>query len=307
MTRRRGRSDQTPPALSLRAPERQRMLGQTLQKTAGRSAASKAWLLRQLNDPYVAAAKAEGLRSRAAYKLLELDKKFRLLQPKRSSASSPRGPRIVDLGAAPGGWSQVIAEKLRLKEGSKETRGLLIAIDILPMDPIAGATVLQGDFTDEAVQEKVLAALAGSADLVLSDMASPTIGHAATDHLRIMALAEIAMDFAERTLSPGGAFVVKLFKGGAEKTLLDRLRKNFAEVRHAKPPASRKESAESYIVATGFRGTISPGRHQAPIKPDAPAKSAASEKSVKKTEKNQKATKARGKKRNPNPDPKSKS
>jgi 23S rRNA (uridine2552-2'-O)-methyltransferase len=207
-------------------------------KTAkGRSTASQKWLERQLNDPYVRAAQAAGYRSRAAFKLVEIDDKLHLLKP--------RG-RVVDLGAAPGGWTQVALQ--RIGEGGK-----VVALDLLAMDPIAGATVLQGDFQDPAAEQAVLAALDGQADLVLSDMAPNTTGHNATDHLRIIALAELALDFAVRVLSPGGAFVAKVFQGGTEKQLLDLLKQRFATVRHVKPPASRKDSAELYVVATGFR------------------------------------------------------
>jgi 23S rRNA (uridine2552-2'-O)-methyltransferase len=208
-------------------------------KTAkGRPVASQRWLERQLNDPYVAAARAAGWRSRAAFKLIELDGRFRLLRP---------GLRVVDLGAAPGGWTQVAVRAVG-------ERGRVVAIDLLEMDPVAGAAVLRGDFQEEAAEQAVRAALAGPADLVLSDMAPNTTGHTATDHLRITALAELALDFAESVLAPGGAYVAKLFQGGAEKPLLERLKRGFAGVRHAKPPASRKDSAETFIVATGFRG-----------------------------------------------------
>jgi 23S rRNA (uridine2552-2'-O)-methyltransferase len=205
-------------------------------KTAkGRSNASQRWLTRQLNDPYVKAAQAAGWRSRAAFKLIELDEKFRLLRP---------GLRVVDLGAAPGGWTQVA-----VKAG-----GTVVALDLLEMDEIAGATILQGDFQDEAVEDAVKAALGGQADLVLSDMAPNTTGHAATDHLRIIALAELALHFAEAVLAPGGAFVAKVFQGGSEREMQATLKRLFAKVSHAKPPASRKGSSELYVVAQGFRG-----------------------------------------------------
>ncbi|MFL1462194.1 RlmE family RNA methyltransferase [Roseococcus sp. DSY-14] len=208
-------------------------------KTAkARSNASARWLARQLNDPYVKRAKAEGWRSRAAFKLLELDAKFHLLKS---------GQRVVDLGAAPGGWTQVA---LRVAG----ERGRVVGLDLLEMDPIPGATLLQGDFTEEAAERAVLDALGGPADLVLSDMAPNTTGHGATDHLRITALAELALDFAERTLAPGGAFCTKLFAGGAERGMLARMKAGFAKVAHAKPPASRKGSSELYVVAMGFRG-----------------------------------------------------
>ena len=203
----------------------------------GRSAASQRWLARQLNDPYVAAARQQGWRSRAAFKLLELDQRFQLIR---------RGANVVDLGAAPGGWAQVAA-----RGGAAR----VVGVDLLAVDPIPGATMLQGDFTAPAVQERLLAALAGKADIVLSDMAPNTTGHAGTDHLRIVALAEAALDFAVGVLAEGGGFVAKVFQGGAEKTMLERLKRDFAAVRHAKPPASRKESSELYVVATGFRLT----------------------------------------------------
>ena len=203
----------------------------------GRSAASQRWLARQLNDPYVAAARQQGWRSRAAFKLLELDQRFQLIR---------RGANVVDLGAAPGGWAQVAA-----RGGAAR----VVGVDLLAVDPVAGATILQGDFTDPAMQERLTAALGGKADLVLSDMAPNTTGHAGTDHLRIVALAEAALDFAVGVLAEGGGFVAKVFQGGAEKTMLERLKRDFAAVRHAKPPASRKESSELYVVATGFRLT----------------------------------------------------
>ena len=207
-------------------------------KTArGRSNASQRWLARQINDPYVKAAQAAGWRSRAAFKLLELDERFKLLKP---------GQRVVDLGAAPGGWTQVAVRAVG-------DRGEVVALDLLPMDVVAGATILQGDFQDDAVEAEVLASLGGPADLVLSDMAPNTTGHGATDHLRIIGLAELALDFALKVLAPGGGFVAKVFQGGSEKEMLDRLRQHFAKVQHAKPPASRKESSELYVVATGFR------------------------------------------------------
>ncbi len=208
-------------------------------KTAeGRSTASQRWLTRQLNDPYVKAAKERGLRSRAAFKLLEMDEKLHLLKP---------GMRVVDLGAAPGGWTQVAVQAVG-------ARGQVVAIDILPMDPVAGATVLQGDFQEEEAEARVIAAMGGRADLVLSDMAPNTTGHTSTDHLRIMGLAEIALDFARRVLAPGGAFAAKVLQGGTEAEMLAVLKRDFATVKHVKPPASRKDSAEMYVVGVGFRG-----------------------------------------------------
>jgi 23S rRNA (uridine2552-2'-O)-methyltransferase len=206
-------------------------------KTAkSRSPASARWLARQLNDPYVTAAKQQGWRSRAAFKLLELDDKFHLIQ---------KGGRVLDLGAAPGGWTQVA-----VKRGAAR----VLALDLLPIDPIHGSTIIQGDFTDPEMPARLSADLGGDVNLVLSDMAPNTTGHAATDHIRIVALAEMALDFAVQVLAPGGAFVAKVFQGGSEKQILDVLKRNFANVRHAKPPSSRKESSELYVVATGFKG-----------------------------------------------------
>jgi len=219
-------------------PPSSRPLSTRLRTAKGRSAQSQRWLERQLNDPYVKAARAAGWRSRAAFKLIELDEKFRLLKP---------GARVVDLGCAPGGWTQVV-----MRKGGEGTR--VVGLDLLPVDPVPGATILQGDFQDPEAERQVEAALGGQADLVLSDMAPNTTGHAATDHLRIMALAELALDFALRVLAPGGNFVAKVFQGGSEKAFLETLKQRFAVVRHAKPPASRKDSAELYVVATGFKG-----------------------------------------------------
>lgn len=209
-------------------------------KTAKRrSTSSTRWLQRQLNDPYVQEARRQGLRSRAAFKLRELNERFHLLKP---------GMRVVDLGAAPGGWTQVCVQAVGAK-------GKVVAIDILDYAPIAGAVTLQGDFLAEDTPERLYEALEGAhADAVLSDMAPPTTGHPSTDHLRIMGLVEVALDFATSVLADGGIFVAKVFQGGAEKTLLDQLKRDFATVRHAKPPASRKESSETYVIATGYRG-----------------------------------------------------
>ncbi|TWB14177.1 23S rRNA Um-2552 2'-O-methyltransferase [Nitrospirillum amazonense] len=208
-------------------------------KTAAkRSVSSARWLERQLNDPYVAEAKKRGYRSRAAFKLLQLDEKYHLLKP---------GTRVVDLGAAPGGWTQVAVEKVR---GAK-----VVGLDILGMEDVPGAITMQMDFLLPEAPDQLKAALGGPADVVLSDMAAPTTGHPKTDHLRIMALADAAYAFAAEVLAPGGAFVAKLFQGGAERSLLDLLKRDFAVVRHAKPPASRADSSETYVVATGFRGT----------------------------------------------------
>ena len=208
-------------------------------KTARRrKASSTRWLQRQLNDPYVADAKRQGYRSRAAFKLIEIDDRFRLLR---------RGARVIDLGAAPGGWSQVAAARVG-------DRGLVVAVDMTEMDPIPGVSFMHLDFTEGDAPEQVEAALGGPVDLVLSDMAAPATGHAPTDHLRIMALCEAALEFAAGVLKPGGAFVAKVLQGGTERGLLERLKRDFAVVRHVKPPASRKDSAEMYVVATGFRG-----------------------------------------------------
>jgi 23S rRNA (uridine2552-2'-O)-methyltransferase len=203
-----------------------------------RKPSSTEWLQRQLNDPYVAEAQRRGYRSRAAFKLMQLDERFHLLKP---------GLRVVDLGCAPGGWTQVAAERVG-------ARGRVVGIDLNPMDSVPGATILQGDFRDPPAEGQIREALGGSADLVLSDMAAPATGHAATDHLRIIALAEDAFAFAATLLKPGGAFVAKVFQGGAEGDLLAALKRTFAEVRHAKPAASRAESAETYVVACGYRG-----------------------------------------------------
>jgi 23S rRNA (uridine2552-2'-O)-methyltransferase len=211
-----------------------------LRKASGRSPSSQRWLTRQLNDPYVQAAQREGWRSRAAFKLIELDARFHLLAP---------GMRVVDLGAAPGGWVQVA-----LHRGAARVVGL----DLLPIAPIAGAELIEGDFTDPAMPGRLSRALGGGADLVLSDMAPNTTGHAATDHLRILALAEQALAFALEVLTPGGAFVAKVFQGGAERDLLMPMKSAFRSVRHAKPPASRAQSVELYVIAQGYRPTRAP-------------------------------------------------
>jgi 23S rRNA (uridine2552-2'-O)-methyltransferase len=210
-------------------------------KTKGRSVSSKRWLERQLNDPYVARAKIEGLRSRAAFKLAQIDDRHHLLKPGRS---------VVDLGAAPGGWSQVAARRV----GADEGRGRVDAIAPLPMEPIAGVDFAQLDFLDPAAPERLRDMLGGSADVVLSDMAANATGHRRTDHLKIMALAEAAAEFARAVLKPGGAFLAKVLQGGTEGTLLADLKRDFASVKHVKPTASRSDSAELYVLATGFRG-----------------------------------------------------
>ena len=223
-----------------------RPLAIRVKRARRRKPSSTEWLARQLNDPYVAEAHRLGYRSRAAFKLIQLDERFHLLA---------QGRRVVDLGCAPGGWTQVAAERVGAYSPSGgPTGGAVVGIDLNPAEPVPGATVLQGDFTDPATEARIRAALGGPADLVLSDMAAPATGHAATDHLRIVALAEDALAFAQTILAPGGAFVAKVFQGGAEGGLLAALKRAFSDVRHAKPPASRAESAETYVVAKGFRG-----------------------------------------------------
>jgi 23S rRNA (uridine2552-2'-O)-methyltransferase len=213
-------------------------------KTArGRSAASTRWLERQLNDPYVAQARDAGYRARSAFKLIEIDDRYHVLAP---------GKRVVDLGAAPGGWSRVAAERVR----STEADPRVVAVDYLDMDPLPGVVVIKKDFLDDDAPEVIRAALGGHpADVVLSDMAAPTTGHRRTDHLRTIHLCEVAADFAVSVLSPGGHFVAKVFRGGTEGELLALLKRRFASVHHVKPPASRAESVELYLVAKGFRGT----------------------------------------------------
>lgn len=211
--------------------------GHTRVKTAkGRKLGSTRWLERQLNDPYVKRAKAEGYRSRAAYKLIELDERFHFLRGVQ---------RVIDLGIAPGGWTQVVRRKV--------PGAAIVGIDLLPTDPIEGATILQLDFMDESAPVRLGEALGGPADLVLSDMASNTVGHPQTDHLRTMALVEAALEFATDVLRPGGAFVAKVLAGGADAQLVAELKRRFASVKHAKPPASRKGSSEWYVVAQGFK------------------------------------------------------
>ena len=212
-----------------------------LKPSKQRTVSSRQWLTRQLNDPYVRRAKSEGYRSRAAYKLVEIDDKAKFLR---------RGARVVDLGAAPGGWSQVAAERV----GTKDGKGKVVAIDLLDIEAIPGVTFMQLDFLDEDAPEKLKEMLGGPADIVLSDMAGNTTGHRQTDHLKIVALVETAAEFAREILSPGGTFLAKVIQGGTEHTLLAELKKNFASVKHVKPPASRSDSAELYVLAQGFRG-----------------------------------------------------
>ena len=210
---------------------------QRLRSAKGRKVSSTRWLERQLNDPYVKRAKAEGYRSRAAYKLIELDEKFGLLKGVKG---------VVDLGIAPGGWSQVVRKKVPAAR--------VAGIDFLPTDPIDGVAILQMDFMDEQAPEKLREALAGDADLVLSDMAANTVGHPQTDHLRTMALVEAGLEFACEVLKPGGAYVAKVLAGGADNNLVAELKRHFTTVKHAKPPASRKDSSEWYVIAQGFKG-----------------------------------------------------
>jgi 23S rRNA (uridine2552-2'-O)-methyltransferase len=206
-----------------------------------RSLSSTLWLQRQLNDPYVARAKREGFRSRAAYKLIEMDDRYHLLKP---------GGRIVDLGAAPGGWSQIAADRVKATDG----RGKVVGVDLLDMEPISGVTFAVKDFNDDDAPAFIKDMLGGEADGVMSDMAANATGHKQTDHLRIVALAELAAEFAMDVLAPGGFFVAKVLQGGTEGQLLARLKRDFATVRHVKPAASRADSAELYVLATGFRG-----------------------------------------------------
>jgi 23S rRNA (uridine2552-2'-O)-methyltransferase len=208
----------------------------------GRKIASTRWLQRQLNDPYVEEAKRQGYRSRAAFKLAEIDDKYHLLKP---------GLTVVDLGAAPGGWSQIAAQRVGLTAG----KGKVVALDLVAMEPVQGVIQLTVDMTDGDSPERIREALDGKpADVVLSDMHAPAMGHKSTDHLRIMSLVEAALDLAEEILAPGGAFLCKVLQGGADKELVARLNRSFAKVRHVKPKASRADSAEMYVLATGFRG-----------------------------------------------------
>ena len=212
-------------------------LGRRVKTARGRTASSTRWLERQLNDPYVRQAKAEGYRSRAAYKLAELDERFALLKGVQ---------RVVDLGIAPGGWSQIVRKRA--------PKAAVVGIDLLPTDPLDGVTILQMDFMADAAPAALAEALGGPPDLVLSDMAANTVGHKQTDHLRTMGLVETAVDFAVETLAPGGAFVAKVLAGGTDSELLTLLKRHFRTVKHAKPPASRKGSSEWYVVAQGFKG-----------------------------------------------------
>ena len=226
-----GRPPGTPPSTPVG-----RRVSQRLKTARGRTVSQQHWLQRQINDPYVAEAKKRGYRSRAAFKLLQLDDQLRFLKP---------GGRVVDLGAAPGGWTQVSVERTK--------GGVIVGIDITPIEPVPGATVLAKDFYDDDAPEALKALLKGPADVVLSDMAASATGETQVDHLRIMALAEAAHDFARQVLKPGGTFVAKVLRVGTERTLLERLKHDFVKVRHVKPAASRADSAEMYVVASGFR------------------------------------------------------
>jgi 23S rRNA (uridine2552-2'-O)-methyltransferase len=226
--------------MNTRSKDGARELKVRLKTGKGRSLSSKLWLERQLNDPYVVRAKREGFRSRAAFKLMEIDDKAHILR---------KGAHVVDLGAAPGGWSQVAAKRVEAP-----ARGRVVAIDVLPMEPIAGVESMQLDFLDHDAPDRLKAMLGGPADVVLSDMAANATGHARTDHLKIMALVEFAADFAREVLAPGGAFLAKVLQGGTETALLATLKRDYRSVKHVKPPASRADSAELYLLATGFRG-----------------------------------------------------
>jgi 23S rRNA (uridine2552-2'-O)-methyltransferase len=220
----------------------ERPLAVRLKSKKKRTVSQKRWLERQLNDPYVARAKREGMRSRAAYKLIEIDDKHRFLKP---------GARVVDLGAAPGGWSDVAAKRV----GAAEGRGKVVAIDILEMAPVAGVTFRQIDFLDSTAPAQLEEMLGGSADVVLSDMAANATGHKTTDQLKIMALVEAGAEFAASVLRPGGSFLTKVLQGGTDAALLAQLKRDFATVKHVKPQASRADSSELYLLATGFRGS----------------------------------------------------
>jgi 23S rRNA (uridine2552-2'-O)-methyltransferase len=222
-------------------PGSSRVLKTRIKKKSGLKESSRRWLERHLNDPYVQRSKAEGFRSRAAYKLIEIDDRHRILKP---------GARVIDLGAAPGGWCQVAAARAK----SPVDNPTVVGIDYLEMDPVPGAAVLRTDFLDDDAPAKLIEALGGEPDVVLSDMAAPTTGHRRTDHIRTMHLCEVAADFAISVLKPGGHFLAKTFQGGTEAALLDLLKRNFRSVHHVKPPASRDESVELYLLAKDFKG-----------------------------------------------------
>ena len=218
-----------------------RLLHTKVKTARGRKHSSTLWLERQLNDPWVVEARNRGLRSRAAFKLMHLDDKYKLLKS---------GDTVVDLGAAPGGWTQVAIDRV----GALKGKGQVLAVDILEMEPMAGAEIMQLDFTTEDADVKVKERLGGPVNAVISDMAAPTTGHRQTDHIRIVYMCELALDFAVDVLAPGGVFIAKVLKGGTENELLDLLKKSFTVVRHAKPESSRPDSREAYVIATGFRG-----------------------------------------------------
>ena len=219
----------------------QRNLKVRVKSAKGRKLSSTRWLERQLNDPYVAEARRRGLRSRAAFKLIEIDDKYGFLTP---------GAKVVDLGAAPGGWSQVAAERT----GATVDEGVVVAVDVTELEPIPGVQVLCADFLDDGTPQRIIELLGGAgADVVLSDMAAPASGHKRTDHLKIMALCETALHFANEVLRPGGVFLAKVLQGGTEKALFDAMRRDFETVRHVKPKASRQDSSELYVLAMGFR------------------------------------------------------
>jgi len=219
-----------------------RSLGVRVKTARGRKTSSQRWLERQLNDPYVQAAKREGYRSRAAYKLMEIDDKYGFLKP---------GSVVVDLGAAPGGWSQIAAQRVC----TRKAPGFVLGVDLLEIDPLPDVTLLQADFMEDEALTLINDILGGrTVDVVLSDMAASATGHKQTDHIRIISLCETALDFAEDVLAPGGTFLAKVLQGGTEKTLLDKLKHSFEKVRHVKPEASRSDSAELYVLAQGFRG-----------------------------------------------------
>jgi 23S rRNA (uridine2552-2'-O)-methyltransferase len=218
-----------------------RVLKAKVKKKSGLKESSRRWLQRHINDPYVQRSKAEGYRSRAAYKLIEIDDRYKILKP---------NARIIDLGAAPGGWCQVAAARTK----SSPEKPNVVGIDYLEMDAVPGAAVLMMDFLDDAAPGKLIEALGGEPDVVLSDMAAPTTGHRRTDHIRTMHLCEVAADFAVSVLKPGGHFLAKTFQGGTEASLLDMLKRNFKSVHHVKPPASRDESVELYLLAKDFKG-----------------------------------------------------
>jgi 23S rRNA (uridine2552-2'-O)-methyltransferase len=221
-----------------RAPTRGRT---SLRSASGRTVSQQRWLKRQIDDPYVRRAKSEGYRSRAAFKLIEIDDKHRILKP---------GQKVLDLGAAPGGWSQVAANRVKAGTGT----GRVVAIDLLEIEPVAHVEFAQLDFLDESAPARLKEMLGGPADVVLCDMAANAMGHRKTDHLKIVALVEAAADFAREILAPGGALLAKVIQGGAENELLAALKRDYTSVKHVKPPASRPDSAELYVLATGFRG-----------------------------------------------------